>query len=324
MSILQDVRVGLQLLVSKPDGLNRMDALRRAVRTAALADQLGFDAIWASEHHRSALNICPDPPTFLAHLAGITERIRLGTAIVNLPLHHPSFLAERVAMVDNLSGGRLELGVGRGFAAADYLQAGVDQGRAWDVFEAHHAQLVEALADGTTAPCSQRPRPPMWLAVSGSERSLAFAARHGYGLLLAGPNQRLRRVVTTYRELWRQAQGDRPFEVGVSRAIHLADTREQAVAELTAHLNWYRARMHDLGPAVDPPPIGEIIDTFCIVGTPGECLEEVDELRHTSGLTMLNCVFGLGGMASELVEPAVVRFAGEVLPVLRRGAVTPS
>ncbi|HEY8523949.1 MAG TPA: LLM class flavin-dependent oxidoreductase [Acidimicrobiales bacterium] len=316
------MRIGLQLLISTPGGLSRRDALAQAVRTAVLADQLGFDVLWLSEHHRTALNVCPDPLTVLAHLAGVTEGIRLGTAIVNLPLHHPSFLAERAALVDNLSGGRLELGVGRGFAAADYQQAGIDQRQAWDLFETHHDQLVEAMTEAATAPCHQRPLPPIWLAVSGSERSLAFAARHGYGLLLAGPTARLRTSVDTYQRLWQQAQGGRSFEVGVSRAVHVADTREEAIAEISQHLHWYRDRMHELEPTVDPPPIRDIIDTFCIAGTPEDCVDQIDELRCASGLTMLNCVFGLGGMSADIVEPTMLRFADEILPAFRRSAAT--
>lgn len=129
------------MLLSVRDRETPAGVLRQAVSTAVLAERLGFDGLWISEHHGTPLNVCPDPLTMLAAIGESVPRLRVGTAIVNLPLHHPLGVAERVSMVDNLTGGRLELGIGRGFATAfrdrsipsmgDFPQATTRSSRRW-------------------------------------------------------------------------------------------------------------------------------------------------------------------------------------------------
>src|ERR1700722_16498270 len=92
----------------------------------AESEELGFDSLWANEHHFDAYGgIIPSPTTLLAALSQRTHRVRLGTSIVVLPLHSPIEVAEQLAMVDLMSGGRVEFGFGRGFVEFDYDRLGV-------------------------------------------------------------------------------------------------------------------------------------------------------------------------------------------------------
>jgi alkanesulfonate monooxygenase SsuD/methylene tetrahydromethanopterin reductase-like flavin-dependent oxidoreductase (luciferase family) len=94
------------------------------------ADELGYDTCWVREHHFTQYGFLPNTMSLLAHAAARTERIRLGTAVVTLPLHHPIRAAEDSALIDVLSGGRLELGVGRGYQSIEFEALGVPLGEA--------------------------------------------------------------------------------------------------------------------------------------------------------------------------------------------------
>src|SRR6202007_2654454 len=93
-----------------------------------LAEDLGFDALWMTEHHRTPYGMCPNPLQFLAYMAGRPQRIALGSAGVGLPWHDPVRVAEDIAQLDNLAGGRrVRIGFGRGAAASEYEHLRIDQ-----------------------------------------------------------------------------------------------------------------------------------------------------------------------------------------------------
>ncbi|MBP2366562.1 LLM class flavin-dependent oxidoreductase [Pseudonocardia parietis] len=110
--------------------------LRDAPALAAAAEEAGFDSFWVSEHHGIPDGYLPSPLVLLAALAGATSRIRLGTGLLIAPLHHPLRIAEDAAVVDRLSGGRLILGLGLGYAEHEYRAFGVDGAGRGDRLEA--------------------------------------------------------------------------------------------------------------------------------------------------------------------------------------------
>src|SRR5215469_16572016 len=109
-----------------------------------LADELGFDSIWMTEHHFSDYSISPNPLFYLAHLAAKTKRVRLGTQVVVVPWHDPVRLAEEISMLDHMSGGRALLGFGRGLARMEYEGLRVDQGEARARFDETVAMVSAA------------------------------------------------------------------------------------------------------------------------------------------------------------------------------------
>lgn len=317
-----DAAINMQLFLSVRQDDTSQAVIRRSTDAAVRAEKCGFHGVWVSEHHSTRWNVCPDPLTLLAFVAARTETIRLGTAVVNLPLHHPRAIAERARLIDVLSNGRLDLGIGRGFATTDYRMFGGDESAARDTFHAKHEALAAHLVsecEGMPLPV-QRPTPPIWLAVSGDPRALSFAAANGYGLLLASSGEKLLTNIRTYRREWSDRGTVGAPRIGLSRGVHVAATRDQAAAQLEEPLRWYLRRMAELQPAVAPPSVDEVIETFFILGSPADCLTQIRSLRAATGFEQLNCIFGLAFTDHARARDSVDAFASDVMPHLHLAA----
>ena len=122
------------------------------IEQVTLAEELGFECAWFTEHHFGRFGgMLPSPPMLMAALAQRTQRIRLGTAVVLLPLHHPLHVAEETAMLDILSNGRLEVGVGRGMATQPYQLFGTDPAIAQEKLEEQVEMLLAAWTSSHSA-----------------------------------------------------------------------------------------------------------------------------------------------------------------------------
>ena len=115
---------GTFLLLQSPSGQDHAEVFARATEMTQAADRLGFDSVWCAEHHFSTYGYLSRPLMFAMHLAAQTERIRVGSAVVVLPLHHPLVVAEEIATADLLSGGRLDVGLGRGYQKYEFERLG--------------------------------------------------------------------------------------------------------------------------------------------------------------------------------------------------------
>jgi len=177
------MRFGVLLNMGASLGSTAEEVFDLTLEQADRAEELGYDELWVTEHHFIRFGINPSALTAAGFLLGRTERIRVGTAVELSPLTHPVEFAERTALLDQLSGGRFELGLGRGGYARDYELLDKDPAR-WDDDPQTTAQR---LIDIWTAPTDQdaaiqppprtRPHPPLLLA-TGSEDGVRFAARH--------------------------------------------------------------------------------------------------------------------------------------------------
>lgn len=179
-----DMQFGLFLTSAVVDGIDDAGALQLSLDSAQLAESLGYDHVWVAEHHFMDASVCSSALTLAAFLLGRTKRIRVGTAVVPAPLVHPITLAEQVAILDQVSGGRLHLGLGRGGYTLDYDVLSVSTER-WTVgVEATVAAVVNALS--TTGATSKnklfpyesvtvrprprtQPHPPVYVATGTSE-----------------------------------------------------------------------------------------------------------------------------------------------------------
>ena len=126
--MLTDAKLGGAVAEGQGHGLDHAKAIQDELELIRFADELGYDSCWVREHHFTDYGFLPNTMTLLAHAAAQTERIRLGTAVVTLPLHHPIRAAEDAALVDVLSGGRLDYGVGRGYQSIEFEALGVPIG----------------------------------------------------------------------------------------------------------------------------------------------------------------------------------------------------
>lgn len=209
------------------------------------ADQLGVDVIWVAQHHFKERSGClPAPFPFLAVAAERTRRLRLGTSIVILPLEHPLRVAEDAAVVDTLSDGRLELGIGSGGDGAEFQAFGVDTAHRHALTTQGLHRLQQALRGESLGQSGQRLQPPaptlidrLWQSAL-SERGAAYVAQQGVGLMLSRaawghdePTDQVQLpVAQSYLNSW---QGQHtPPRLGLSRGVYLAADRATALAEL--------------------------------------------------------------------------------------------
>ena len=251
------------------------------------ADQLGFDVVWVAEHHfRAHPGRLPSLFPFLAAAAERTRRLRLGTSIVILPLNHPLRVAEDAAVVDLLSGGRLELGVGSGGAPVEFEAYGVPNSERHPLTTNGLRQLQRALR-GEILPGDRQLDPPaptlaerLWQSALG-ETGARYVAEHGVGLLLAraafGGDRRTDEiqldVANAYLGQW---AGPSPPRIGLSRGIYPATDRRAALEAMRASvMNWATA-MAKLGQV----PGGLSLERYCELmhiayGHPDEVAEQL-------------------------------------------------
>jgi alkanesulfonate monooxygenase SsuD/methylene tetrahydromethanopterin reductase-like flavin-dependent oxidoreductase (luciferase family) len=210
------------------------------------AERLGFYSTFLVEHHFSGWDQVSATLTMLACLAMRTTTLRLGSGVLALPWHNPVLLAEQAATVDLVSGGRVDLGIGKGYRHAEFTGFGIapeeSQGRfdeavevitrAWTTADRFsHAGTYWHFDDIVVEPRpAQLPHPPLWMA-AGSEASVAHAAASGHNLILdqyAAPAQLADRIGT-----YRDRLAGRPFDamsVAVARHLYVADTDAETAA----------------------------------------------------------------------------------------------
>ena len=119
------MKFGAFFLNQSPEMRPAEDVYGRTVEMAAFADQLGFDSVWLAEHHFSSYGYCPNPLLMAVKLAERTKKARIGIGVMVVPFYHPLRLAEEIGMADQLTDGRLDLGVGRGYQPYEFNRFGV-------------------------------------------------------------------------------------------------------------------------------------------------------------------------------------------------------
>jgi natural product biosynthesis luciferase-like monooxygenase protein len=312
------------------------------------AERLGFDVAWCNEHHFHAYGgMIPSPPVLLAAVAARTTRIRLGTSVALLPLHHPLETAEAYAMLDQISGGRFELGIGRGFIRHDYNTLGVpwDEGqartvealeviqKAWQERPFSHQGRYFAFENVEVWPAPlQTPHPPIWGAASFTPDSFVWYGSHGYDLLTViyvKPLEGLAGFLKLYRDA-AAANGFDPAQLRVSTHLQVYCSEDGAEARRTGQvaLERYVAQLDAArlrggassspAPEIDEIRVEELVGAGRVcVGTPDECAAVVQRARDTLGLAGIDCTFYFGGIPYDAARRSCELFAREVMPRFR-------
>lgn len=316
-----------------PEGTASMtDVYRQTLDQAVLADQLGFDHVWFTEHH-----FCPDGylPAFqplAGAIAARTDRIRISTDIALLPLYHPIRLAEELAVLDHISEGRIELGIGMGYVPSEFAAFGVPLKNRVSMTEEGIDILRLAWGDGPFSYRGKRyelddvdvhPKPvqdggpPLWVAAM-SEAGARRAARFGTNLL---PQGRPDEVLDPWRELVRE-NGDDPhrYRVGIIRSVYVTDDRERDWPIIRA-AERYRMSIYEGFMAETPDRYawtdGTAIPQSVIVGTAAECTAELRSFIDAFGITDIATSGLPPGVDPEMMGRNLERLATEVLPALR-------
>lgn len=289
-------------------------------RQAKLAEELGYESLWLPENHFGE-NALPDPLTLLASVAGATENIRLGTTSYLLTLRNPLQAAEQVAVLDQLSGGRLILGVGRGYAP-EMLKAfhvpAKEKRRifAWTLGLMRQAWAGEAVSlDGDPDAAVQvhprplqQPEPPIWVAAFGP-KALAQAGRLGLPYLCS-PMESLSSLEINYGA---HATAAREAEQAVPGTVPLM--RTVFVSRDAAELDQVRALMAERSDN-DRIQAGEDFRDWTIIGTPDEVLDSIATYQERLGMTHLIATrLRIGGLPESMLLDSVALLA----EIVRRG-----
>lgn len=316
------------------------------MRLVERADALGFGGIWFNEFHfaREAL---PYPSTLLlgAEILARTERLRFGTSILVLPLYHPLMLAEQIAQLDFQSGGRVDVGIGRGTEPATFTALEIARDDA-------HRRFCEALRimiDAWTKPhCSadagpwkfanvavgpppvQKPHPPVYVA-GVSEETVDIAARNGFPLLLSLEPNEARQLPVFHAALDRHGASRASLTTSsLSRYVVIAPTRAEAderVDMLLDRLNTRRAERALARGMTPPEPRSRalMMADFTIAGTPEDCHAQLCALSARTGSSSIRCLFSANGLiANDVALRGMELFAAEVLPAFDRQASSPT
>jgi alkanesulfonate monooxygenase SsuD/methylene tetrahydromethanopterin reductase-like flavin-dependent oxidoreductase (luciferase family) len=278
------LRFGTFFFFQAPPEHRHEDIIRDELTQVEWSEELGFDEVWFTEHHFIDYGLSVDPATLASAAASRTQRVRIGLAAAILPFHHPLRLAEQMALVDIISEGRLDVGVGRGNRPAEFAGYRVPQQESRERFDetvevmqrawteerfSYHGRFF-AFDDVRVIPKPvQRPRPPLYQ-VCVTKDGIENTALRGWPMLnsvLFGPVDQLLANRDTYVNTLEKA-GRTPEEVagllarwGVSRQIYVADTDARALEEAKAAELWYQEsfrrfvipdRIDDAHPTLQP------------------------------------------------------------------------
>jgi alkanesulfonate monooxygenase SsuD/methylene tetrahydromethanopterin reductase-like flavin-dependent oxidoreductase (luciferase family) len=315
------------------------------------AEELGFHSAWLAEHHFTRYSIGSSSLIMATHLAARTKKIRVGTAVLVSPLHNPLRLAEDTATLDLISGGRLDVGFGRGTSGYEYHGYNVDPEESQDrfqesikiiqglwttpdfTFEGKHFQVSHA----NLVPLPvQQPHPPIYIAATRTPTTLDFAVSTGHALCIAVVQDTADALDLCQRfvDLSKEAGFNVPkARIPFFRYFYVAESEEQAVKDTKGKLNWVidimqwrrfinkgsevYQRMADWRRTRTELPLSYeyLRENRAVIGTPDQCAARIKEFQE-QGIDYFGCNFDFGGMEHEKVLHSMELFAREVMPRL--------
>ena len=340
------MQIGLFNLLTKRDPAKASREIYQEMRDQVrLAEDAGFDAAWFTEHHFSNYCLSPSPLTMATWMAGQTSRIKLGTAVVVTPFYEPLRMLEDIAVLDQLSGGRLILGLGSGYQRYEFHKFGLELGESRDHFlesldvieqffrndavsyEGRYVKIPETY-------CSVRPlqsMPEMFVAgLLRDTETQQRMARSGYTALNSAGGMPLQVVIDNraiVEEAYRAVGKDpKRMPFAIQQYIHITDRSEEA-RDAADHMRFIRRIVAAMRggyveldgawlreqPMDGEPRIEDILSTTYI-GSANEVAERMIEQAEALRPSHLSCFMALGGLSGQRVMRSIERLAGEVLP----------
>jgi luciferase family oxidoreductase group 1 len=337
---------GTFLLMQSPSARSSQEIYTRAVDVAQAAETLGFHNVWLAEHHFSTYGYLSRPAQLATFLAARTSRIRVGTAVIVVPLHHPLVVAEEIATLETLAPGRIDIGLGRGYQHYEFERFGLEleSGRArWEesvdiilkAFEgkpfSYDGKLFK-IPETTIFPQPTGARPPIWITAQSPD-SVEGAVRRGFNVLTGGfgvPIERMAEFRRLFDRMVAEVKPDPPLRVGVQRAVYVttdeADARAAAEEarwnmRVTLSLRHHYERVEGGQavpvPAPTEPTVDDLLDRYLVIGTPETCIRQIQRLQREVGITHFNCSFWFADVDQPRVLRSMERFAREVMPAFR-------
>ena len=349
------MRFGLNFFPSfRPEDSTTADYYEQCLRISVRADELGFSSIKTVEHSFYDYGgHSPNPCVFLSAIAARTRRIRLITGAVIPAFHHPAQLGGDLAMLDNMSKGRLDAGFGRAFLPKEFEVYGVPMSESRERFEEAIGMIKRLWTeDRVTAKgrfwnledvhlmprVVQKPHPPIWIAAISTEESFVYAAKNGYNLMIvpyAGKPGQLQELVKMYRKLWAQS-GHKPGaeQIQVAQFCYVAEKSDEARRGFErickryletfadAVVSW-KGRNESEYPGYDKmvasilatTPEKIIAQGGAFVGSPDEVVEQVKQCRSAfDGPIEPSMQINFGGSSDAEAFRTVELLASKVMP----------
>jgi alkanesulfonate monooxygenase SsuD/methylene tetrahydromethanopterin reductase-like flavin-dependent oxidoreductase (luciferase family) len=329
------------------------ELFRRQLDEVELAERLGIDQIWFYEHHLQPTAPVPSPNLLIAAAARTTRRIRFASMVNILPFRNPLLVAEEAAMLDNLTGGRLDMGIGRGLRPPEFDAFDVDQQQSREMFLESFDVIRRVWADENfvhrgkhwtvrkdaplSPPLVQRPHPP-FLVSAQSEESLRWAAQHDIPFAqIDSMVEQARYDQTLYRAV-QTAHGHAPApRLYLMREIYVGDSDARARADAQPYLLQYwqlwdrytqfteSGRLPDSydfwrrqAPMLHAMNFDQIVaNDMVILGSPQTVANTILRLASQLDLMGLAMIFKLGAMPYDMVERSMMLFGEEVVPKIR-------
>lgn len=314
------------------------DTWEGVVEQCAFAEQVGFETCWVNDHQATeGDNYWPSPLTRLTSIATGTESLELVTSVLILPLYHPLHVAQRAAMLDNISGGRLTLGVGLGYVEQEFdaFSVPMDE-RAGRMIEG--IQFIDAFLSSEepiTYECPffevedwqplpqtiQEPRPPLWIGGWGDRqlsRSVRFSDAWVPGVVadleaVELRKEKQREMVEESEQDWEEM--DHPLMREAVIAETEAELEERREYLHRTYLDEYGGEFsHPLMTADSVEEFDALADDRFIYGTPAQVVEQIESIRERFPLNQLTLRFHHSGMPNDTVEEQIRLFGEEVIP----------
>ena len=303
----------------------------RALERVQIMDRGGYDAVWLAEHHFSTYSVCPSVHLMGMHIANLTRNIRIGTGVSLAAFYHPLRLAEEVALLDNLSGGRVNWGAGRGFDRTEMDAFGVTPEDSYERFRENFEIVLAAWGNerltyhgkyNSYEDIEVLPKPlqdpmPTWLATS-SPNAITWAAEQGHAILMDphSTHADIGEKLKTYREQTAAAGHTVTQDIPIARLMAIAETDEKAERVARAGAEWtvggYASGKKSGGPPTALSPadrVEQYVNDIIIHGSPAKVVDQLQELGETLPMDYV--------MASILSHETFMMLSEEVIPKLR-------
>ncbi len=337
------------LLQHRNRSLTAHQVISEAMDHVRLAEELGFSRVWFAEHHFSNYSLCPSPLIFCTHAAAITKKVRVGCAVLILPLHTPARLIAEIAQVDALSGGRLDVGVGSGYQHYEFERLNADISKNKEMFH----EMLDIVDRGLRQPTfrysgsefnipdtainvrsAQTPRPPIWIA-GADPNSHRRCARDGFipfisgGVGSAASIKKMRdQVDACFLE-----EGKDPAEtpLGVLRFVCVSDNKttieryidgarfQRRLAQSLRHRREHMVDdyMVEEEAFPDEPSIDEIGRNL-VAGSAEEVAERICDEVQLYRPSHMNIYFAVGDVPSKDVMSSMTQFQTKVVPMIEK------
>ena len=351
----QALKFGIFDWIDHNRGLSLHDTYEQRFRMLEYADEAGIWCYHLAEHHGTPLGMAPSPNLFLAAAAQRTRRLRLGPLVQLLPLYNPLRNIEEVCILDNLSDGRLELGVGRGISPNELALYGVDAAESRDRFNECLDILLMGLATGRVAyegkyyqvkdaPLPVRPRqqpyPPLWYPTSSAER-VPWVAKEGFNTLFGFTRTTLDEIAAEmahYRAVYAEHRGDKerlnghvssPL-LGATRHVYVGATDAAALEVARAAYEEFDANFVDRPGRVSGDRYSSRRGDFdtavswggIFAGSPDSVRKMVQQFVDVSGANYFVGTFAFGDLTTDQVLASLRLFAEEVMPAIAPAAAS--